>query len=60
MSMTNNEEDVAQQTFTTKGERVGGALSGAFNWAKSGYRWLDRTLSDLVPDRIEKPLVKYG
>lgn len=60
MSMTNNEQDVAQQTFTTKGERVGGALSGAFNWAKSGYRWLDRTLSDLVPDRIEKPLVKYG
>ena len=60
MSTTRNEEETTQQTFETKTDVVGGALSRGFSWAKSGYRWLDRTISDLVPDRVEKPLVKYG
>ena len=31
-----------------------------FDWAKRGYKWLDNALSSVVPDVIEKPLVKYG
>jgi hypothetical protein len=31
-----------------------------FDWAKRGYKWLDNALSSVVPDQIEKPLVKYG
>lgn len=28
-----------------------------FDWAKRGYKWLDRAISAVVPDEIEKPLV---
>jgi hypothetical protein len=28
-----------------------------FDWAKRGYKWLDRAVSAVVPDQIEKPIV---